>query len=531
MKIKKILSGVVAGTIALSTLSAMSMTTIAADETTKTLWSGSLWMNDKTADSTKNGGMNSVCITVLDGGDSDTEGSNGIQFPAYWEEGVKLVIDYESQETYKGLASKGTSLDVAFQVVTKVTDAWTWTEILSGAHRLELEDGSVYATYDCWDPEEFAAIIDETSADYDPEWESYVIPNVEFNADDTQVAITMTADDMCDGNEALSRIEAIQTMKEFDLKAQDVTVSSIALTGVYNEPVFNEYVDNGDGSYTYAYSGANADAAAIEANNANSFMNLSADVDYSKVTSISLDITANDWLTLQLGASDTVEQADGSYTWISKDATVGNDIAIGETATVTIETPNGIQADSALLKFSWFNANVKFTVSNIVFNVPEEEVSSEEEVVESSEVVEESSEVVEVSSVADSSSKAKSELEIVAPSQSKYVKYQLKDNGHTVRFVWIVDAEAVATATYGRACAGMAPDEWSDAERVLEDITKAYRTIYAGGTTVTAPEGYVYVISPTIENVDVDAGNEVIGSFYLNDERDGVAYGGYNWTW
>ena len=84
MKIKKILSGVVAGTIALSTLSAMSMTTIAADETTKTLWSGSLWMNDKTADSTKNGGMNSVCITVLDGGDSDTEGSNGIQFPAYW---------------------------------------------------------------------------------------------------------------------------------------------------------------------------------------------------------------------------------------------------------------------------------------------------------------------------------------------------------------------------------------------------------------------------------------------------------------
>lgn len=344
MKIKKLVTGIIAGAVAATALASLTLTSSAA-EATKTLWEGSLWMNDKAADQARNKGLNNVTLTVTDGGSGDSEGLKGMQSPAYWKSGSKLVISYEPQATYKSTAAKGTSLDVAFAVIGKVTDAWSWTQ--GNIYILEKDGG-------------YAAMSSANSEDE----EAIAVPGVTVNSDNTEITIDLdeNGDAYAEGDAGkFNWYNLITQMKEFDLRAADCTIKSVKITGDYDAPVFDEYIDNGDGSYTYVYSGSVNTSGPNE--NTTFTLSVPEGTDAAKVKKIKFDITASDWSTFKLGVSSAAE---GNEWLETGDLKITSD-ELNKTQTYTLETPNGIVADSAKITCSWLNANTTYTISNIRF--------------------------------------------------------------------------------------------------------------------------------------------------------------------
>ena len=126
---------------------------------------------------------------------------------------------------------------------------------------------------------------------------------------------------------------------------------------------------------------------------------------------------------------------------------------------------------------------------------------------ESSVVVPEESSVVEPESsvvVPDDSSEI--ELPGVELGGRSNVKYQLADNATKIRFVWIVSEADVEAAMTGSTKITAFSDLDSDPTIATTSITTAYRSIYASGEVISAPEGQVYIISPVTEGLTDSSG-------------------------
>ena len=126
---------------------------------------------------------------------------------------------------------------------------------------------------------------------------------------------------------------------------------------------------------------------------------------------------------------------------------------------------------------------------------------------ESSVVVPEESSVVEPESsvvVPDDSSEI--ELPGVELDDPTNVKYQLADNATKIRFVWIVSEADVEAAMTGSTKITAFSDLDSDPTIATTSITTAYRSIYASGEVISAPEGQVYIISPVTEGLTDSSG-------------------------
>lgn len=508
MKSKKIFSGIVAGALAVSGLASLSMTSSAAEET-KVLWEGSLWMNDKGADEAKNKGMNTVSLSVLDG-NGDTEGSNGIQTPAYWKSGSKLVIDFDAQATYKGAIKKGKSLDLGVQIVGKLTDAWTWTQ-MDCFIKVD-PSGNTYVVNDN------DVIVDPDDEEFDQDWiDETLIPGITATVDLDDEGETGTGQVIVDLDadaDALSCgvnwYELITTMKEFDLKAADMTVNKISITGDYDAPVFDQWNDNGDGSYTWTSSQGKItyDDSPEYLDGMNfDLSNVLTIPEGAEVASISMDVEHSDWASVSLGVA---QASDGEFakTALGLDGTPS-------TESLVLAPEGGVLAGATpVFQCSFMNANCVLTISNFKVTltdgteiVPGEDASSDDDAssdVDSSSEADSSSEE-ETSSAADSSSSTSSRVvpELDLHINVTNIKWQQSADKESIRLIYVIDESMVAenrditfayTHTVGYA------DERPDVQYTTDPVamTTVYKSLYAGGKKITAPEGKYYMISPTI---------------------------------
>ena len=123
----------------------------------------------------------------------------------------------------------------------------------------------------------------------------------------------------------------------------------------------------------------------------------------------------------------------------------------------------------------------------------------------------------------DSSSKFDSSSNKDISSESDYildktvVKHQFKNNGDTIRFIMIADEAKVATSRSGEVEVRVMDmnDIESDPIVIKTNITNAYKTIYAGGQRVTAPEGKMFIISAEASGVS-QTGWGALGLFKLD---------------
>lgn len=96
------------------------------------------------------------------------------------------------------------------------------------------------------------------------------------------------------------------------------------------------------------------------------------------------------------------------------------------------------------------------------------------------------------------------------------VYYQYKDNNSAIRFVAEVSVKDVTTAQSGKY------EVTLNGETVrIWDITKAFRSIYAGGELITASEGNCFVISNILTGYEV--GDEISVDFSLDNYDKGIS--------
>ncbi|MGN0602122.1 MAG: hypothetical protein ACI4I7_05370, partial [Oscillospiraceae bacterium] len=96
------------------------------------------------------------------------------------------------------------------------------------------------------------------------------------------------------------------------------------------------------------------------------------------------------------------------------------------------------------------------------------------------------------------------------------VKYQTKDEGKTVRFIYIANESAVEAANSGNVQLLVCPTIDDEPIESNTAVTTAYRSIYAGGQLITAPEGKVFILSPEVGNLSADLGSGVAAKFTLD---------------
>lgn len=102
----------------------------------------------------------------------------------------------------------------------------------------------------------------------------------------------------------------------------------------------------------------------------------------------------------------------------------------------------------------------------------------------------------------------------VLPEQSDNVKYQLSGS-EKLRFIYIADIEDLENAETARVNISGLTGDFSDDY----SITQAYKSIYANGELVEAPEGKCFVISPTIYLTGYD---KIKAQYFLDDVDKGV---------
>ena len=351
MKIKKLLTGIVAGAIALSTVSAMSLTSVSATAEKKTVV---LWEGEKEVKGKNLGAGPDIVI-------SDIPGLN----LSYFKDDAVIEVTYTKANNTKESNAYNAVAQVGFQV----GDAWTWTPIVTSRY-LECPENETYDESDLWVTEwRTGDAVLNTGAKELSKGESatYKIPlNTRYfdpdGADDGNGnPVTFSTSDLLAG--AKGNLLSVVT------KGKNMIFKKIAITGTYDEPVLNEYIDNGDGSYTYNYSGPDAASSAIEANNANTTMNLTLPEGISgeDVQAIKFTVTANNWVTFSLGASEATE----GNPWIQSEDCKITTTEINTPTSFVLSTPNGILDGSAIIKCTWLNANTSYTISDISFVIDE----------------------------------------------------------------------------------------------------------------------------------------------------------------
>ena len=444
MKLKKLFAGLVSGALAATTLASMATTSASAAEETKVLWESDTAFEcnayaGERADGnpyyTTFGNTLTICDGV--GGDGETDGSKGIQSPEYWAEGSKIVIHFtQTEATYKKKSTKyDANLSTGFQIAGKVGDAWTWTELTTGAYISQNSAGDYFITDAAYDPED----LDDEEILAEAQLAGFSVDM--SNPDDCTFTVDLSKDYVCDGNEELSFYDCITTMKELCIKGQDALINSVEITGDYSAPVFDSWIDNGDGSYNFNYTGANQSMAFDAGIAADLAFSVPAGYNAADVTAVNITYQASDWVTLSMGISDGT-----TSDWIKSDDLKVTSDNFNTDTTYTLETPNGVIGNSGLLKNTWMNANSKVQVTKLTFTIAGEEVPATVQ---------------------------------VRKFNTQSIKYQLKeaDGKKYMRAVYVDDQSALEAAESGSYSFGELKDV---------AITDAYKSIVAGGQTVSA---------------------------------------------
>ena len=479
MKIKKILSGVVAGTLALSTLAGMSFATSAEESTALKTWmsdastKASAWWGDANKD------------PFAFGGDKDAEG-NPVAIPGDLSKAKSLEVTLKTAtDNINGSFGVGTGEDFTWASVDWSInydfDEEMW--VLDGsddpaitvAASAELPgEGNVYTvTYT-----DIPAILGATpsvgaSAEFKINGYNRVGAKKAWLETPVELLTLKVLDE--DGNPIIDLPAAEESSSEIESSSEEESSSEIESSSeeessseiessseeessseVEVEPT---WTDNQDGTFTLAthYLKDSKD------NNSYSIDPAKLGItDPSKVRSIKVNaVTTGDnaYYAWGMGADDAVNG--WTQAWNDEDTP----------DTVTVEFPNGLADESwPYFQTSWNNKGENtLTIS------------------------------FEVTFAADPE-----------PAEAGEVKYQVSKDKTAIRFVYIVDEVVVAAAENGAI-------DIATADGVTTTpVVKAYKSLKAGGQTISAGEGKVFIISPTVKNVASD----VTATFKLDGVKD-----------
>ena len=483
MKIKKILSGVVAGTLALSTLAGMSFATSAEEAVEAT--SIKTWMSDaSTKASAWWGDANKDPFAF--GGDKDKEG-NPVEYPLDWSQAksleVKLLTATDNINGSFGVgtgedftwASADWSINYDFAEEMWMLEDSDKPEITVATEKELPGEGNVYTvTYT-----DIPTILGATpSAGATAEFKlngynrvgekkawvetpvdliSVVVKDADGNtifelpvAEDSSSEIESSSEESSEESSIEESSSEGESSSEIESSSEEESSSEVEV-----EPT---WTDNNDGTFTLAthYLKDSKDNNSLSIDPAKLGI-----TDPSKVRSITLNATTtgeNAYYAFGLGADDAVNG--WTQAWNNEDTP----------DTVTVEFPNGLAESWPYFQTSWNNKGENtLTIS------------------------------FEVTFAADPE-----------PAEAGDVKYQVSSDKTAIRFVYVVDEAVVAAAENGAI-------DIATADGVTTTpVVKAYKSLKAGGQTISAGEGKVFIISPTVKNVASD----VTATFKLDGVKD-----------
>lgn len=333
MKIKKILAGVAAGAMALSTFASMSLFTASADPvSSKVIWE-------------KAAGQDLSAFTKKELEIKATD--DGVGKFEYWSNDTQVKITYEKVNKKKEDNKYYAKAQLAVKGLDPEdpTEGWKWTN-LYGSINANDPDGNVANGAE--NTFTFSLAGKAEGDDYDPDAENPEETKTNFN-----------------------NIDLFKSAKALVFKGQNMRLKKVEIVGTYNPPVQNKWINNGDGSYTLNYTtpeGAPAKELADFKMDVNNFP-ISKVVPNADVKSISFDVTGDNIYTLNVGANDK----NGDYQeW---KAIAGNDSEgfkktdyTKDTKTLTFNIDGLKDGDEPLIQLTWLNANTSITFSNFRVN-------------------------------------------------------------------------------------------------------------------------------------------------------------------
>ena len=463
MKIKKILSGVVAGALALSTLAGMSFATSAEEAATPTAIK--TWMSDaSTKASAWWGDANKDPFAF--GGDKDKEG-NPVEYPLDWSQAKSLEVKLlTATDNINGSFGVGTGEDFTWASadwsINYDFDEEMWMledsdkpEITVATEKELPGEGNVY-TVTYTDIPTILGATPSAGATAEFKLNGYNRTGSARKWVETPVDLISVVVKDADGN-TIFELPVVEEESSSEIESSSEEESS---SEVEVEPT---WTDNQDGTFTLAthYLKDSKD------NNSLSIDPKSMGIeDPSKVRAIKVNaVTTGDNAYYAWGFGANAEDGTETGTWTQ----AWNDEDTPDT--VTVEFPNGIAAESwPYFQTSWNNKGENtLTIS------------------------------FEVTFAADPE-----------PAEAGEVKYQVSSDKTAIRFVYIVDEAVVAAAENGAI-------DIATADGVTTTpVVKAYKSLKAGGQTISAGEGKVFIISPTVKNVASD----VTATFKLDGVKD-----------
>ena len=199
---------------------------------------------------------------------------------------------------------------------------------------------------------------------------------------------------------------------------------------------------------------------------------------------------------------------------------VGGEVAWTELVDAASTNSNGVYTyEFSASEIAKFSANCELYIQGQDGTLDKVSVIGYNKVEESSSVAESSSKIESSSKAESSSSKSDSSSHKDSSSYSDFsseieigddyildkdiVKHQLKDNGDTIRFVMIADEKKVLASKSGEVEVRVMDMNDIDMDPIVikANVTTVYKTIYAGGQRVKAPDGKLFIISPEASGV------------------------------
>ena len=468
MKIKKILSGIIAGALALSTLAGMSFATSAEESTAlKT------WMSDaSTKASAWWGDANKDPFTF--GGDKDADG-NPVAIPGDLSKAKSLEIT---------LKSATDNINGSFGVGTG--DDFTWA---SADWSINYDfDEEMWMLEDSDDP----AITVASAEELPGEGNVYTVTYTDIPAIlGATPSAGATAEFKVNGYNRVGEKKAwVETPVELlTLKVLDENGDPIIDLPVVEESSSEEVIWEGSedlGSWN---------------NDVEYGVNI---VDAEEDGIVTVEYTA---------ASDAtypqiqfIAKVGSAWTWTVMEVNGEDFVTVSKTGTSYKLKLTAEQAEIFATAKALFMKGQDVTITKVTYTSPASTTPDSSVVEPESSVVEPESSVVEPESSIVEDESSEIELPPVELDDPTNVKYQLADNASKVRFIWFVNEADVEAATGGSAKLTVFPDLDSDPIITTTPITTAYRSVYAAGTVVTAPAGKVIVISPITHSLTETSG-------------------------
>lgn len=431
MKVKKMLAGVVAGTLAFSTLASMSIINVNAEakSTEFTLFEGTDPKDKNVFDSDFAKSFSIENLSNIYSGSFITgNASLTIQF-----EKLNAVVDESEDE------EAPVTYTPSFQIAGnyQIDGSWPYP-ILFEYKNVEKDDGTQYEAGD--------------------------IVNFKLDLDDTKIE---RFGNPCSAD-LPSYFDVIKNTISLTFKGKNAKILSIKLNCDYDAPTYDQWVDNEDGSYTYTHhtdkwgdvgDGDPGDKATFKLNDLITFDPTRSNRD---IESISVDVKMGKYITAQLGASDAQ--------LVYKSVDQGSS-ADGYTGTITLTPEQGLCDEAEILfKMSWMNNGESITISNpkVTYTAePRPEVRPL---------------LSKITKCARQYKSDKAYIRFIYTVDEKSVKKATSGEGTNIEVKF-----AALNPDTGRV--------GSYTTIATEKINCAYKSLIAAGSKIEAPEGKLFIIS------------------------------------